>query len=40
MNHTTQDMTDEDLLAVIMSPYTTPDQKRAALAEHTRRKNK
>lgn len=40
MDHSIKNLTDSDLLAVIMSPHTTPDHKRSALAERTRRRNK
>ena len=40
MNHTIQDHTDRDLLAKILSPHTTPDQKREALNESNRRASK
>ena len=37
MNHEIKDHTDRDLLAKILSPYTTPEQKREALIERNRR---
>tara|TARA_R110000765_G_scaffold426490_1_gene542315 strand:- start:996 stop:1121 length:126 start_codon:yes stop_codon:yes gene_type:complete len=37
MNHEIKDHTDRDLLAKILSPYTTPEQKREALVERNRR---
>jgi len=37
MNHNIKDYTHRDLLAVICSPHTTPQQKREALDERTHR---
>lgn len=39
MRHAIPDYNDADLLACILSPYTTPDQKRAALNERSKRNN-
>tara|TARA_R110000764_G_scaffold79657_1_gene158570 strand:- start:549 stop:671 length:123 start_codon:yes stop_codon:yes gene_type:complete len=40
MNHKITDYTDRDLLAKILSPHTTPEQKREALNERSRRASK
>jgi hypothetical protein len=39
MTNELKDYTEADLLAVIMSPHTTPDQKRDANMERARRTN-
>jgi hypothetical protein len=39
MRHAMPDYNDADLLACILSPYTTPEQKRAALEERSKRNN-
>tara|TARA_R100001369_G_scaffold2648_1_gene8635 strand:+ start:462 stop:587 length:126 start_codon:yes stop_codon:yes gene_type:complete len=38
MKHEIQDHTDSDLLAKLLSPHTTPEQKREALDERKRRR--
>jgi len=40
MTHNIEDMTDQDLLNILLSPFTPSDYKLAALTERTKRKNK
>ena len=39
MTHNIEDMTDNDLLEILLSPFTPADYKVAALTERTKRKN-
>jgi len=39
MKHEIKDMTDKDLLEIIMSPFTPPEYKMKALMERAKRRN-
>ena len=39
MRHFIEDMTDQDLLSILLSPFTPADYKMAALKEQTKRAN-